>query len=107
MPAAAIAPRAVVRLAKTGVDNRVSIEKEMLDAAKATCNQLGLSGLICVGGDGSLSIAHRLAEAGVPVIGVPKTIDNDVAGTITTFGFSLPSFFTPAIAASSEAGSML
>jgi 6-phosphofructokinase 1 len=40
-----------------------------------------------MGGDGSLSIAQRLHEKGLPIIGVPKTIDNDVSCTITTFGF--------------------
>ena len=43
--------------------------------------------LIAIGGDGSLSIAHRLHAKGVPVVGVPKTIDNDVGGTETCFGF--------------------
>ncbi len=42
---------------------------------------------IAVGGDGSLSIAHRFAEKGMPVIGVPKTIDNDLEATLLTFGF--------------------
>jgi 6-phosphofructokinase 1 len=48
---------------------------------------LGFDLLIAVGGDGSLSIAHRLSQKGLPVIGVPKTIDNDLAGTLATFGF--------------------
>ncbi|MDR4505059.1 MAG: ATP-dependent 6-phosphofructokinase [Candidatus Scalindua sp.] len=43
--------------------------------------------LICVGGDGTLRIAQRLFEEGVPVVGVPKTIDNDIQGTDITFGF--------------------
>jgi 6-phosphofructokinase 1 len=46
-----------------------------------------LEALICIGGDGSLRIAQALSQAGVPVIGVPKTIDNDLPGTDTTFGF--------------------
>ncbi len=46
-----------------------------------------LDALIAIGGDGSLAIAHRLFEMGIPVVGVPKTIDNDVAGTESTFGF--------------------
>ena len=46
-----------------------------------------LDALIAIGGDGSLSIAKRLMEKGIPVVGVPKTIDNDVAGTVATFGF--------------------
>jgi 6-phosphofructokinase 1 len=43
--------------------------------------------MIAIGGDGSLRIAHRLAEKGLPVVGVPKTIDNDLAVTQITFGF--------------------
>ncbi len=42
---------------------------------------------IAVGGDGSLEIAHRFAQKGMPVIGVPKTIDNDLEATDRTFGF--------------------
>ncbi len=48
---------------------------------------LGIEALISIGGDGSLAIAQRLFEKGMHVVGVPKTIDNDVSGTITTFGF--------------------
>ena len=47
----------------------------------------GFEALITIGGDGSLRIAQKLAAKGLPVIGVPKTIDNDVAGTVMTFGF--------------------
>lgn len=47
----------------------------------------GFDALIAIGGDGSLSIANRLYEKGLPVIGVPKTIDNDLAVTQVTFGF--------------------
>src|SRR5262249_37062640 len=43
--------------------------------------------VISIGGDGSLAIAQRLCEKGMRIVGVPKTIDNDVSGTITTFGF--------------------
>lgn len=46
-----------------------------------------LDGLVVIGGDGSMSIAGRLAQAGMPIVGVPKTIDNDVCGTERTFGF--------------------
>lgn len=49
--------------------------------------RLGLDALITIGGDGSMRIAHGLAELGVPVVGVPKTIDNDLAETVATFGF--------------------
>jgi 6-phosphofructokinase 1 len=47
----------------------------------------GLDALVAIGGDGSLAIANELWKLGVPVVGVPKTIDNDVVGTETTFGF--------------------
>lgn len=47
----------------------------------------GFDALIAIGGDGSLRIANRLAEKGLPVVGVPKTIDNDLASTQVTFGF--------------------
>jgi len=46
-----------------------------------------LDALIAIGGDGSLGIAHKLFQKGIPVVGVPKTIDNDVAGTESSFGF--------------------
>ncbi|MHB0947953.1 MAG: 6-phosphofructokinase [Gemmatimonadaceae bacterium] len=49
--------------------------------------QLGIEALISIGGDGSLAIAKRLCDKGMKIVGVPKTIDNDVSGTITTFGF--------------------
>lgn len=49
--------------------------------------RLGLDSLVVIGGDGSMRIAHRFAEKGMPIVGVPKTIDNDIAGTSVTFGF--------------------
>jgi ATP-dependent phosphofructokinase / diphosphate-dependent phosphofructokinase len=50
-------------------------------------HQAGIDALISVGGDGSLALAQRLHEAGLRVVGVPKTIDNDLARTDATFGF--------------------
>jgi phosphofructokinase-like protein len=47
----------------------------------------GLDCLISIGGDGSLAIARRLRDKGLPVIGIPKTIDNDLGSTVMTFGF--------------------
>ena len=47
----------------------------------------GIDALVTVGGDGSLSIAHELHRKGLRVVGVPKTIDNDLDKTFTTFGF--------------------
>ncbi len=49
--------------------------------------RMGFDCHIAIGGDGSLHIAHRFAEKGMPVIGVPKTIDNDLEATDRTFGF--------------------
>ena len=56
---------------------------ELLNNAKF----LGIDAIITIGGEGSLGIAQRLYEKGMKIVGVPKTIDNDVPGTITTFGF--------------------
>jgi phosphofructokinase-like protein len=49
--------------------------------------RLGIDALISIGGDGSLDIARRLCDKGMRIVCVPKTIDNDVSGTVTTFGF--------------------
>lgn len=53
----------------------------------ACVRQLGLDALVCIGGDGTLSIGFELLRKKVPVVGVPKTIDNDLSGTDFTFGF--------------------
>ncbi len=50
-------------------------------------NEIGLDGLICIGGNGTMKTAGKLQELGLNVIGIPKTIDNDVWGTDMTFGF--------------------
>jgi ATP-dependent phosphofructokinase / diphosphate-dependent phosphofructokinase len=73
--------------ATVGVANRVELDPLLLAEVRTTCEQLGLSGLICVGGDGSLAVAQQFREAGIPVVGVPKTIDNDLSATVFTFGF--------------------
>jgi ATP-dependent phosphofructokinase / diphosphate-dependent phosphofructokinase len=49
--------------------------------------ELEVDAVVVIGGDGTLSIAHELSRLGVQVVGVPKTIDNDVRGTDVTFGF--------------------
>jgi len=49
--------------------------------------RLRIDALIAIGGDGSMRIASRFADKGIPVVGVPKTIDNDLEGTVVTFGF--------------------
>src|SRR5690606_15764297 len=55
--------------------------------AKANYDALGLDALVAIGGDGTMSICHGLQEKGLRVVGVPKTIDNDLVGTDRTFGF--------------------
>jgi len=62
-------------------------EVDRSDEMVATARQMGIDALIAIGGDGTLSIADQLSDKGMNIVGVPKTIDNDVAGTITTFGF--------------------
>jgi len=52
----------------------------------AFCRELGIETLIIIGGDGSMSIAWELHRRGIPVVGIPKTIDNDLHGTDLTFG---------------------
>ena len=58
-----------------------------LERVQASLEKLGLDALIPIGGEDTLGVAGKLSEAGVPVVGVPKTIDNDLAGTDFTFGF--------------------
>src|SRR4030088_955180 len=58
-----------------------------LEKCVATLKQHKVEALIAIGGDDTLSVAQKLHEKGVDVVGVPKTIDNDLAGTDFTFGF--------------------
>lgn len=73
--------------AKVGHGKLRQLPKELLDETKLGCEELGLIGLVSIGGDGSLSIAMQMFEHGIPIVGVPKTIDNDLAATAMTFGF--------------------
>jgi ATP-dependent phosphofructokinase / diphosphate-dependent phosphofructokinase len=73
--------------AKSGFGEKQEIARDILDGARENFIKLGLRALVCVGGDGSLSIAQQLFERGVPIVGVPKTIDNDLEATLMTFGF--------------------
>ena len=57
------------------------------ERVKASLANLNIDALIPIGGEDTLGVARRLSAAGVPVVGVPKTIDNDLAGTDYTFGF--------------------
>ncbi len=60
---------------------------DVSDKIMQNFNRMGFDCHIAVGGDGSLEIAHKFAEKGMPVVGVPKTIDNDLKITDRTFGF--------------------
>ena len=62
-------------------------EIDRSDELIENARRLGIDALISIGGDGSLLIAQQLCDKGMRIVGVPKTIDNDVSGTITTFGF--------------------
>ena len=61
-------------------------------------HHLSLDALVVIGGDGTLAIAHEFFKRGLPIVGVPKTIDNDIAETLNTFGFDTAvAFATDAI----------
>jgi 6-phosphofructokinase 1 len=60
--------------------------------------KMGLDALVCIGGDGTLAISYEFYKKGIPLVGVPKTIDNDIYGTTSCFGFDTAvSFATEAI----------
>ena len=67
-------------------EGKVTVTDRSADAL-AVFRKRRLDGLVVIGGDGSMTIAGGLVKLGVPVVGVPKTIDNDVPGTELTFGF--------------------
>ncbi|MEL6615275.1 MAG: ATP-dependent 6-phosphofructokinase [Bacteroidota bacterium] len=60
---------------------------DVSDRALAVYHEHGLDALVVIGGDGTMSVAHRLQGIGMRLVGVPKTIDNDLVGTDRTFGF--------------------
>jgi 6-phosphofructokinase 1 len=62
-------------------------ELDRSDELVTRAQELGIDVIISIGGDGSMALAQMLFEKGVKIVGVPKTIDNDVGGTLTTFGF--------------------
>src|SRR6188768_2243761 len=49
--------------------------------------KMQLDALVCIGGDGTLAISYEFYKKGIPLVGVPKTIDNDIVGTTSCFGF--------------------
>lgn len=73
---------------KVGTGAKGVIPEDVLQEAKDHLDQLGIEGLILIGGDGTMTGGLQLAEFGVKIVGVPKTIDNDLGSTDQTFGFS-------------------
>ena len=62
-------------------------KEEDVKRVRENFRALGLDALVALGGEDTLGVAAKLAAEGLPVVGVPKTIDNDLSGTETTFGF--------------------
>ncbi len=76
-----------------GVKKNGKLEFEDVSAKTVeNIRNLDIDCLVCIGGDGTLTIASQLMQDGVPIIGIPKTIDNDLRGTDTTFGFDTAVF---------------
>src|SRR5580658_4477294 len=73
----------ILRTSRTNPSKR----PDGIDRCLATLEKNKLDGLIAIGGDDTLSVAQKLYERGAKVVGVPKTIDNDLGGTDYTFGF--------------------
>lgn len=73
---------------KVGSGDMSKIDPDILKMAKHNAEKLGIEGFIIIGGDGTLSAALQLANYGLGIVGVPKTIDNDLGATDKTFGFS-------------------
>jgi 6-phosphofructokinase 1 len=71
----------------TVMENGVSVKKDVSDVAIANMKKEGVDVLCVLGGDGTLTSARDFARKGVNVIGVPKTIDNDLSSTDATYGF--------------------
>src|SRR5215203_5249388 len=73
-------------------------KKDYSDRCVEMFHELKLDALVVIGGDGTLAIAHEFHKRGIPIVGVPKTIDNDIVETTNTFGFDTAvSFATDAI----------
>ena len=89
---AGILPRGGTILGASNRVNLCAVERDgrLVDESRRVpklLGSLGITGLVLVGGEGTHLAGLRLAELGVPVVGVPKTIDNDLGGTDVTFGF--------------------
>jgi len=71
------------KIIRDGKEVTIDVSDEIVKGIK----RLELDALLVLGGDGTLRSAHELSQKGVPIVGVPKTIDNDIGGTEVTFGF--------------------
>src|SRR5271169_6006806 len=69
------------------VENGAEVVRDISDEVIANSRQLGIDAVISIGGDGSQTIALELFKKGMNIVGVPKTIDNDLSATEVTFGF--------------------
>jgi phosphofructokinase-like protein len=69
------------------IENGVEVVRDISDQVIANSRQLGIDAVISIGGDGSQKIALDLFKKGMNIVGVPKTIDNDLSATEVTFGF--------------------
>lgn len=72
-----------------GTSNRANplASEATIKQTLANAHALGLDALVVIGGDGSMEIAHGISQRGLPIVGVPKTIDNDIVGCERSFGF--------------------
>ena len=71
------------KVMRDGKEVTIDVSEEIIKGIK----RLNLDALLVLGGDGTMRSAHELYLKGAPIIGVPKTIDNDIGGTEATFGF--------------------
>ena len=72
------------KVIRDGKEVTIDVSEEIIEGIR----KQNLNALLVLGGEGTLRIAHELFQKGAPVIGVPKTIDNDIGGTEVTFGFN-------------------
>lgn len=69
------------------LENGAYIYRDRSGQAVKTFEEHGLEALVCIGGDGTMAVTKKLIQKNLPVVGIPKTIDNDLYGTDVTFGF--------------------
>jgi 6-phosphofructokinase 1 len=74
-------------ISKSGLGESATVKPEVIEEARGVLKKHRIGGLIVIGGDGSLTTAQQLFEVGFPIVGVPKSIDNDLEATAMTFGF--------------------